>query len=58
MDSIKGAIELRKLFKQRGATSEEKQTSGEEVPADAPPLFHWLGVIPASDAAQTPPPTP
>lgn len=49
MDSIKGAIQLRKLLAERDAAEADPPAEQAEVPAAAPPLFHWLGVAPAAD---------
>ncbi len=39
---IDGAKALKERLEQRGAT--EPRTAAVDVPADAPPVYHWLGV--------------
>ena len=47
MDSIKGAIELRqRIAEQEGPVTETDDSKRAHVPADAFPVFHWLGVAP------------
>lgn len=58
VDSIKGAIELRDLLEKRAtAAADEPLAALPEVPANAPPVFHWVGVVPGS-GRETTPPTP
>ena len=48
LDSIKGAIQLKELLEKLGGTEPEEPIPSCDVPAAAPPLFHWLGVAPHS----------
>lgn len=56
MDSIKGAAMLRERLESGMAPAPPEPGVAPEVPAGAPPLFHWLGVAPGgvaeSDAAE------
>ena len=48
MDSIKGAIQLKELLEKLGRAEPEQPIASSDVPAAAPPLFHWLGIAPCS----------
>jgi hypothetical protein len=47
VDSIRGAIELRqRIAEQVDPAAEPDESKRAHVPADALPVFHWLGVSP------------
>lgn len=50
VDSIKGAAMLRERLESGMASAPPEPAVAPEVPAGAPPLFHWLGVAPGGVA--------
>jgi hypothetical protein len=50
MDSVKGAIQLKKIIDEVAAEGGGVDPEPPHVPADALPVFHWLGVVPGGAA--------
>jgi hypothetical protein len=47
MDQIKGAIQLKEIIERAADGTLVESEPVPPVPADAPPVFHWLGVAPS-----------
>jgi hypothetical protein len=47
---INGAKALKKRLGQNGADEAPSATEPVDVPADAPPVYHWTGKMPAETA--------